>query len=215
MSKLYIFLIRHGNTIWNRKKVFRGHLDIPLDKEGEYQAELTGKYLQQIKLNALYSSPLKRALKTAQIIKNYQAQDMRIVVCEGFKDLNYGKWQGKSHEEIKREYNQLYSIWGKEPEKVKIPGGETLKEAADRAWQALEEIILREKGVVGIVSHRVINKLLICRVLGVGVGGFWKIKQDTCCINLIQYESGRFTILKLNDTSHLVSLNKALETFDF
>ena len=66
-----IFLIRHGNTEFNEKKIFRGHFDVPLDKNGIKQAEKTGKFLKDINIDAIYSSPLNRACNTAEIIKKW------------------------------------------------------------------------------------------------------------------------------------------------
>jgi len=65
---VFIFLIRHGRTEWNKKKIFRGHMDIPLDEVGIQQAEKAGKYLQEVAFTTIYSSTLRRAFQTAQII---------------------------------------------------------------------------------------------------------------------------------------------------
>jgi len=214
-QQLLIFLIRHGRTEWNKKKVFRGHIDIPLDEVGKNQAEATGKFLQNINLSVIYSSPLKRALQTAEIIKKYQSKNVEVVTYPGFLDLSYGKWEGKTYERVKKSYPELYQVWEREPHKVKIPKGETLLEARRRSWQALKKVILTHQGFIGIVSHRVINKLLICEMLGIDESGFWRIKQDPCCINIAKYRNGRFTILRLNDTCHIASLKENLETVDF
>ena len=214
-QKLHIFLIRHGRTEWNKKKIFRGHIDIPLDEVGRNQADATGSFLRNINLTVIYSSPLKRALETAQIIKKYQNNSVEIVPYPGFLDLNYGEWEGKTYEKVKRSYPELYQMWEKEPNRVKIPKGETLWEAKRRSWQALREVISKHQGYVGIVSHRVINKLIICSILGIDESGFWKIKQDPCCINIIECHNGRFTILRLNDTCHISPLKKNLDSVDF
>lgn len=212
---MHIFLIRHGSTAWNREKIFRGHLDIPIDEGGKNQADATGRYLRKIKLSIIYSSPLKRAFQTARAVRRHQEEDVKVAARQGFVDLNYGEWEGVSYQEIKRNYQELYRIWEKEPDRIRIPKGETLKEAAERSWRAMQQVIFKHHRFVGIVSHRVINKLLICRMLGIGEAGFWKIKQDTCCVNLIEYHDGKFTVLRLNDTSHIFSVEKILESFDF
>jgi len=215
-QKLHIFLIRHGRTEWNKKKIFRGHLDIPLDEVGKNQAEATGKFLQDINLSVIYSSPLSRALHTAKIIKEYQSKNVEVVPHPGFLDLSYGEWEGKTYKEVKEIYPELYQMWEKEPHRVKIPKGETLLEAKRRSWQALQKVISQHKSYfIAIVSHRVINKLLICGMLGIEESGFWKVKQDPCCINIIEFHNGRFTILRVNDTCHISSLKENLETIDF
>jgi len=215
-KQLLIFLIRHGRTEWNKKEIFRGHLDISLDEIGKAQAEATGRVLQEVNLGIIYSSPLTRALQTAHIIKKYQSEDVKIVPHAGFLDLSYGKWEGKTHKEVRETYPELYQLWEREPHKVMIPGGETLSRAGERSWQTLQYIFSIYKGsFIGIVSHRVINKLLICKILGIDESGFWKIKQDPCCINIIKFCNGKFAILRLNDTCHISSLKENLRIKDF
>jgi len=213
---VFIFLIRHGRTEWNKKKIFRGHMDIPLDEVGIQQAEKAGKYLQEVAFTTIYSSTLRRAFQTAQIISRYQSKSVEVIPCQGFSDLNYGEWEGKSYERVKEEYPALYKMWEEEPHKVKIPGGETLSEAAERSFKALEEIILKHKGhFIGIVSHRVIIKLVILKMLGIGESGFWMIRQDPCCINIVRFYGYKFSILRVNDTSHIFTLKENLGISDF
>jgi len=215
-QQLLIFLVRHGRTEFNKKKIFRGHLDIPLDEVGKREAEATGKFLQDVNLSVIYSSPLKRALQTAKIIKKYQGKNLEVVPHPGLLDLSYGEWEGKTYKKIKETYPEFYQKWEKEPHRVKIPEGETLLEAKRRSCQALQQIISQHKScLIALVSHRVINKLLLCGMLGIDESGFWRIKQDPCCINIVEYNNSRFTILRLNDTCHLSSSKENLVTMDF
>ena len=90
-----IIMVRHGETEWNVVEVFRGRIDIELNETGIKQAELLAEYLSDSKVDVIYSSPLKRALKTAEIIAGYHRLDVE--VAPSLIDLDYGKWQGLSH----------------------------------------------------------------------------------------------------------------------
>ena len=203
-----IILARHGETEWNVEKIFRGRIDIELNETGIKQAELLAEYLSDLKIDAIYSSPLKRALKTAEIITGYHKLDVEI--APGLIDFNYGKWQGLPHQEVKDKYKELYAEWISSPERVKMPAGESLDEVRERAIGVVDDVIAKYKGTVALVSHRVVNKVLICALLGLDNSHFWNIRQDTCGITTFTYENGRFILTKHNDTSYLKPIQRAL-----
>lgn len=202
-----LILARHGETEWNVAEIFRGRIDIELNETGIKQAALLAEYLADLKIDAIYSSPLKRALKTAGIIAGYHQLDVEI--APGLIDFNYGKWQGLSHQEVKDKYKELYAEWISSPERVKIPAGESLDEVRERARRVVDDVIAKDKGTVALVSHRVVNKILICALLGLDNSHFWNIRQDTCGISTFTYQNGRFILTKHNDTSYLKPIQKA------
>ena len=213
---MIIYLIRHGQTEYNDKSIFRGQLDIPLNSYGISQAELIGKALEVIGFDAIYTSPLIRAKKTAGIINKYQANMININIENDFTDLNYGTWQAKSHEEVKKTYPKLYYEWQTSPYNTQIPGGESLYDAQKRSWNGLKKIIDNSKDkIICIVSHRVINKLLISKILGIPKTGFWKIRQDTGCINIIEYKDKKFTVIKLNYNANVSDFINSIDSMDF
>jgi len=202
-----IILARHGETEWNLKEVFRGRLDIELNETGIKQAELLAEYLSERKIDAIYSSPLKRAVKTAEIIAGYHNLDIEIV--PGLIDFDYGKWQGLPHQEVKDKYKELYAEWINSPEQVKIPAGESLNDVRKRAMSVVGDVITKYKGTVVLVAHRVVNKVLICTLLGLDNSHFWNIRQDTCGITTFSYENERFILTEHNNTSYLKPIGKA------
>ena len=202
-----IILVRHGETEWNVGEIFRGRIDIELNETGIKQAELLAEYLSKIKIDAIYSSPLKRAFKTAEIIAGYHKLDVDIAA--ELIDFNFGKWQGLSHQKVKDKYKELYATWANHPDRVKMPDGESLDDVRKRAMGVVDNIIERYKGAVVMVSHRVVNKVLICALLGLNNSHFWNIKQDTCGISTFTYENEQFILTKHNDTSYLEPIGKA------
>jgi len=202
-----ILLARHGDTEWNVTEVFRGRIDIELNETGMKQAELLAEHLSDMKIDAVYSSPLKRALKTAEIVAGYHKLDVE--VAPGLIDFNYGEWQGLPHQEVKNRYKELYAEWVKNPHQIKMPAGESLAEVRERAIGVVDNIIARYTGTVVLVSHRVVNKVLICALLGLDNSHFWNIRLDTCGITTFTYENEQFILTKHNDTSYLKPVQKA------
>jgi broad specificity phosphatase PhoE len=202
-----IILARHGETEWNVNEVFRGRFDVELNETGMRQAKLLAEYLSDSKIDAVYSSPLQRALKTVQMIAGYHKLDVQ--VTDGLIDFDYGEWQGLPHQEVKKKYKELYAQWVNNPQLVTMPNGESLNGVRQRANGVVNEVIARHSGTVVLVSHRVVNKVLICALLGLDNSHFWNIRQDTCGMTTFTYESGRFILTKHNDTSYLKPLDKA------
>jgi len=202
-----IILVRHGETEWNIKEIFRGRIDIELNDTGTKQAELLAEYLSQVVIEAIYSSPLKRALKTAEVIASYH--NLNVEIAPGLIDFDYGEWQGLPHQEVKNKYKELYAEWIKNPHRVKMPGGESLDDVRKRAISVVDSIVSQYEGTIALVSHRVVNKVLICALLGLDNSHFWNIKQDMCGITTFSYQDERFILIKHNDTSYLRPIPKA------
>lgn len=197
-----VILVRHGETDWNKQQIFRGRMDVALNKVGFAQARAVQEALKDVQIDGLYSSPLSRAFETAKILGERRICEVEIE--EGFIDINFGRWQGLSHQKVKEEYKDLYEMWLNKPQMVTFPEGESLEEVSRRSGDALEKVIKKYPGgTLAIVSHRVLNKVLLCTILGLELSHFWYIKQDTCAINRFEYKDQKWYLTILNDTCHL------------
>ena len=209
-----IYLVRHGQTAWNKEEIFRGRTDIPLDETGLKQAELAGEYFKAMVIQGVYSSPLLRAWQTAEPIALFQ--NLKAQPTEGIIDMSFGNWEGHALQEIERIDPETYRQWREEPHLAKLPGGESLDDVRFRAMAALEWVIKKHpEGSVVLISHRVVNKVLICGILGIDNSHFWQIAQDTAAINLIQYKRGRYVLSSMNETCHLKALKEEKIKVDF
>jgi broad specificity phosphatase PhoE len=209
-----VYLVRHGQTAWNREEIFRGRADIPLDETGLKQAELVGQYFKGMEIQAIYSSSLSRAWQTAQ--KVAQFHDLKVQPLQGIIDMSFGNWEGRPHQEIRESDKETYRQWVETPHLVRLPGGESLDDVRVRAMAALEEVIRKNPGkTLALVSHRVICKVLICAILGLDNSHFWQITQDTTAINLIQYRKGKYVLSLMNETCHLKPLKEQMLRVDF
>lgn len=198
-----IILVRHGQTAWNQAERIRGQVDIPLDEVGLAQAEATAaRVAEEWNPVAIYSSPLLRAVQTAQAIARKCKLDVQIVA--GMNDMNFGQWQGVPYDEVERRWPDLARAWLKTPHLVTFPDGENLAMVRQRAMAALTQLIEQHpEDEIVIVAHTVVNRVLLCAVLGLDNSEYWRIGQDTCAINVIDWRKGKFFIHSLNDICHL------------
>jgi broad specificity phosphatase PhoE len=201
-----LILVRHGRTEWNRVERFRGRADIELDEVGIKQAKAAAARIADWKVSAVYSSPLRRALTTAEIMAH--PFGLEVKPLPGIIDIDYGEWQGLSSEEAAIKDDGLYSKWLENPQEIKFPGGESLNMVRERAASAVDGLIAQyPKETVVLVSHKVVCHILILNLLGLDNSHFWQITQDVCAINLFEIRDGIPSALSLNDTCHLRELN--------
>ena len=209
-----IYLVRHGQTAWNKEEIFRGRTDIPLDETGLKQAELVGQYFKGMEIHGIYSSPLSRAWQTAQKVAEFH--NLKVQPLQGIVDMSFGNWEGRPHQEIQESDSKTYRQWVETPHLVRLPGGESLDDVRVRAMAAMEEVIRKNTGkTLVLVSHRVICKVLICAILGLDNSHFWQITQDTTAINLIRHRNGKYILSLMNETCHLKALKEQRQKVDF
>lgn len=198
-----IILVRHGQTAWNKQDMIRGQADVPLDETGLAQAAATAaRIAAEWKPAALYSSPLRRAVQTAQPIAEELGLDVRTVA--DLTDMDFGQWQGLSYTEVRQRWPEMAQAWTTVPHTVSFPNGESLARVRQRSMSAVHEIIAQhpDQDVV-IIGHTVLNRVLLCAMLGLDDSHHWRIGQDTCAVNLVEWRDELFFINSLNDTCHL------------
>ena len=196
-------LVRHGQTDWNRVERFRGRADVPLNASGLSQAEATARRVaREWRPVAIYASPLSRAFATAEPIG--RQTHLAVTRLDGVIDIDYGVWEGLTPDEVFGRWPDLLYAWYNAPHTAQPPGGESLAALRERAMQSIDELAARHgDATVAIVSHTVVNRIILLAILGLGIDRFWRIRQDNCGINVFESESGDFTLLTLNDSSHV------------
>jgi phosphoserine phosphatase len=200
-----IYLVRHGETAWNKAKIFRGRRDIPLDEQGRLEAACAARALREIPLTAIYSSPLSRARETAETVA--AGRGLAVTVDDAFIDIDYGEWTEYWDTEARRKFGDQYRQWKESPHLVKFPGGESLDEVRRRAAPRLMELAQQyPTGAIALVSHRVVLKLLLCEAKGLDDSHFWNVRLDTGAISVLEYEKGTLRVAVENDTRHLQAL---------
>jgi broad specificity phosphatase PhoE len=205
MSEMELILIRHGETSWNRAKVFRGRRDVKLNAEGIAQADATAGALKDKVFEAIYTSPLKRSLVTARRIAAPHSIQVREEL--GFSDISYGLWEGMAEEKVASIYPKAYERWVRAPSKVRPPNGESMKKAWKRVNSSLREILWTHgTGTVVIVSHRVPVKLMTAYLMGDKRHAMGKYKHDPCAMSVFRVKHRDYRPVVLNDSKHLEQL---------
>ena len=176
-----------------------------LDERGIGQAEATAKRIAQEKAAAIYSSPLKRTLHTAKLLA--EPSGLPVQPLEGLIDIDFGEWQGLSLKEAAADDGKLYELWLQSPHLVTFPQGENLGQVRQRLVTALETLLPKHpEQTIVLVSHKVVCKVLLCHLLGLGTSNFWQVEQYTCAINIVEASDDILTVALLNDTCHLKEL---------
>lgn len=209
-----ILLIRHGETAWNRGKIFRGTHDVPLNDNGLEQARHLAEALRGREIHAAYTSPLSRATETARVVLEPHGLDP--VVEQGLKDFHYGDWTGLEEAVVAAKWPEEHEQWTKAPHGLRVPGGDTLTEVREKAFGAMENLVRAHDGqTIALFAHRVVNKVLVLAVLGLGLDRFPYIRQDNCCLNQLQWKDGEYIVIGLNDVNHISRAGTALLQADF
>ena len=176
-----------------------------MNETGLRQARALGLKMKGWQIAAIYSSPLKRALETADILSEHL--NLPTQPLDGLIDIDFGKWQGLSAEEATRQDSELYTRWIEYPHLVRFPQGESLEDVRQRVMAAVESLADRHRDqTVILVSHKVVCQVLMCAMLGLDNSHFWQVRQDVNAVNIFEIRDGIPLVTLVNDTCHLKSL---------
>jgi probable phosphoglycerate mutase len=170
---------------------------------GRSQARLLALRLQSVEVEALYSSPLGRALETARLIG--QAIGREAVVDRRLAELNYGAWEGRTFDEVKRADPAAYRDWDADPASLAPPDGETGLQLIERVTPFLDEMSQRyQRGNVVVACHKTVCRLVACHIMGVPPREYRKrIPMENAALNVFANTEGKWRVEVLNDISHL------------
>ena len=203
-----IYLIRHGQTDWNRDGKIQGRHDVSLNETGSKQAELLAMGMDKRPVVQIFSSRQKRALETAQAVG--RRQHVAVTVIDGLEEVEFGEWEGKTWDEISREYPEEFKVWCTEPAEIVPPGGESRPQIYRRIGNALKEILRRSRGDIAIVSHGAALAYMVSIMLEKELGDHDEIIVKNASISTVEYdrETGKFHMAEANDVSHLKALSQ-------
>lgn len=199
-----LILIRHGETERNRQRRVQGRSDVAMNRVGRGQAEAIALALRGEKIQALYSSPLQRCLVTARAISRLLG--VAIEVEPGLQELNTGELDGLTAEEIASRYGSFWQQWhSNQLGWAQFPGGETLAEAQQRAWAAIQGIKERHgQGTVLVVGHQFIIMVIVLQALELDLSHFRKLRPlANGALTILDFGEDGVTLTRYNDTCHL------------
>ena len=198
-----LILARHGETESNRAGLALGQDDIELTEHGRWQVEQLARSLEGEAVDAVYSSPLKRALATAEPIARRQGREVRVE--DGLIEMDIGEMEGLTYREVGERYPRFLQIWlGGQAAYEPMPGGERLRDVQERAWQAVERMRERHaRDVVVAVTHNFVILTILCRALGLELGDFRRLRHNVAAKSVLELHENRSMLVCLNDTCHL------------
>ncbi|WP_045769688.1 histidine phosphatase family protein [Xanthomonas albilineans] len=199
-----ILLARHGETPWNAEGRYQGQIDIPLSPVGEAQAQALGTRLREVPLSRAVASPLSRAQRTACLALGAEREAM-LQTEPDLQEIAHGEWEGLLASEIHDKDPARLRAWREEPDTVLMPGGESLRQVLERSWRGLARATewLGEHDTLLVVAHDAVNRVILCRVLGLPIARLWSFRQAPTTLNLLEGpDLDQLEVVRLNDCAH-------------
>ena len=198
-----LILVRHGETDTNKARLALGQADVELNEHGRWQAQRLALSLKREPIAAIYSSPLKRTLATAEPIAS--SHGLKVQIDDGLIEMDIGEMEGLTFQQVGERYPHFLQAWlGDQAAHEAMPGGERLLDVQERAWQAIERIRERqEHGTVAVVTHNFVILTLLCRVLGLELADFRRLRLSVAAKSVLEMGRDRIIVVGFNDTCHL------------
>ena len=201
MTKIY--LIRHCEAQGNDLRLFQGAINLDITELGAKQLEFLSERFKNIHLDAIYSSPLIRAQKTAFAVKGERFMDVKI--DNELREISAGKFDGKPFSETFEKNPDLAKIWYCSPQDFAPEGGESMRHAYERIYSAVKRIADENPDkAVAIALHGGVIRCLMARII---YGTIEKIGEiawaENTAVALVDYQNGEFKVEYRNDTTHL------------
>ena len=200
MSKL--LLVRHGETELNSAERYWGRTDVTLSAVGLRQAERLRDRLATEKINAVYSSDLRRSSLTAETIAS--RHKLEVITCPELREIDFGQLEGLTFDQISQLYPEVTRLWIERSPELKYPGGESIYQLNNRVGVFMRRLEKHaEQETILIVAHSGVLRTLACQLLGIELRHRWQIRLDLASLTVIEtYPQGAILTL-LNDVGHL------------
>jgi probable phosphoglycerate mutase len=204
-----LLLIRHGENEFVKTGKLPGHLPgIHLNERGQKQAQALGEALKDVPLKAIYSSPLERAIETAEPVAT--SHQLEIVQEPGLRDANVGKWEGKSLKVLR--LTNAWKVVQHSPSRFQFPEGESFMDLQTRIVNALENIVKKHnkpKDIIAVVFHADPIKLAVAHFLGLPLDHFQRLSCDTGSVSALYVGEMGANLIKLNQRPPFDFLSEA------
>jgi broad specificity phosphatase PhoE len=190
-----LLLIRHGETDWLGERLAGRMPDVHLNELGRKRAEQVAGMLQPITLDAVYSSPLERALETAE--PTARAAGKKIVLDERLQEVDFGGLTGKAFSELRD--TQIWRDVHLRPADVRYPGGESLQDVQDRAVEMIREIgASRESGTAAVFTHADTIRLALAFFLQMPLAAYHALVTDPASVSVLSLGSKAVRVIGIN-----------------
>ena len=198
-----VILVRHGETEWNRlRRIQGGNSNPPLNEKGRQQAESVALRLKSERVQAIYSSPLRRSLDTARAIARHHR--LEVDLEPDLKELNVGELEGILIADLGKSFDELLIISGQSEILPRAPGGESLIELQQMAWSAIKHLVRQHTdGSIVVVSHYFTTLTIICAALDLSLCQMSRLRVSPGSISVLAFDEQTPRLVLFNDTCHL------------
>lgn len=195
-------LARHGETRWTEARRYQGRTDVELNPRGWEQAKMLRDKLSSEAIDAVYSSDLRRARATAEMIASHHG--LKVKVCWKIRELDFGKLEGLTFEEVERLYPEVARKWIARSPDLTFPGGESLWGLCSRVAECLRKVERAHRGErILVVGHGGSTKSIICTLMGWGLEHWYEIHLAPASLTMVEVSPNGSRLIVCNDTSHL------------
>lgn len=207
-----LILVRHGESEWNRIGRYQGQLDAPLSELGLRQAEALANRLANEKLEAIYSSPLQRARRTADAIARFHPK-LEIQDDPALLEIHHGDWQGLYAPDVRERYAEALEEWRTFPTRSQMPNGESFSNILKRTLNFRERMCKTYQSDASIVvsTHDVVVKILIADALGMSMDRINRLWITNASISVVEYTNDLPFLVSLSEACHLGHLETVRE----
>jgi broad specificity phosphatase PhoE len=202
-----LHLVRHGETAFNRDGRGLGRADEPLTAVGLRQAAALGVRFEEIPLDRVLTSPLSRARGVARALVGERG--IEPVSCLELIEMDVGETEGLAFAEVRARFPELMAQWaGDSAHAARMPGGESILDVDQRVAPLIEQLPAFADAELALVSHNFVLRVILCRLLGLDLAAFRRFSLDLASVTKLSYARGRWSLVTLNDTCHLRSLER-------
>ncbi len=187
-----LFLVRHGETTWNKEGRYYGHSDVPLSDKGIAQAKELGNYFRKIEFDKVIVSPLIRAVDTAK-----ELTDQELEMEKRLMEQNFGRFEGKTYGELQQEFPEELVCWNRNHQEYCLPEGESFRMVRERVDDFLQDL-WKEEGKVLVVAHKGTLGHLFASMLGLPLSGYWNFVFEQGTFSKVDLEDGFAIIRSIN-----------------
>ncbi len=204
-SASVIYLVRHGQTVDpDSPRHYIGQTDIPLTAGGRRQARDLGAWFATIRPDRVVCSDLRRSRETARIIVEHLSPGKKgAEPITGLREIDLGAWDGLTMEAVKREAPDAWRRRGEDPAGFRPPGGESFADLQDRVVPVFEALARETPGRLVIVGHAGVNRVILCRILGMDLVNLFRLGQDPAGITIVLFGRNGWRVSVLNGCGHL------------
>jgi broad specificity phosphatase PhoE len=198
-----VYLIRHGSTELSAEDRFAGSVDVLLSDDGKEQARRLGVRLAEQPIVAVYASPMKRTVATAERIA--APHSLPVETVDAVREIAHGRWEGKTRAEVEKEWCDEYERWEHDPYTFAPVGGESGLQVTARALPALMQLVEAHRDAqFAVISHKATIRLLLCTLLAFDPRRYRdRLDQSPAALNVLDFQDldhARLTLF--NDVSH-------------